>query len=356
MDEDSKQKSFRRAFGAGAEAWKRKENEGLEESELSRAERDWNSEGNEGERREVGGEDGVLKKGILWGILCGALFVLGLVWMVLSQGQGPAERPEKEAQVPSSEVAPRLEAGGIVIGLVEEESERAHYAHIKKNLKELVEGFLSATSHEERLSYIVRPSEHGEAMKAFFEQKQRVHEKEYTVHTGNSVSSNGVQYTRMAVQFKNGSRRLAPVVNTQAGRFIDFEAYSRACSVPLEELLRNGGECEYARVFVEPVSYYNGVFGDDTRYRSYLITSPDLADAQIYGYVKHGDPTYYALEQFLKGGAKARFIVRLESLEESHRLKQFHIERVYCYGWVKAGLDMEVMIQRRIHEILRAAQ
>lgn len=361
MSKHSKQRSFRRAFGAGAEAWKRKESEDLMGAGENSAEKGWNSEGatarDEVAVGEKASEEGdTLKKSFVWIALCGGLFVLGLVWMIFSVGEKPSGQVEKKSLVLSEGVEPQLEEGGIVIGLVDEDTAGDEYAHVGKSLTDLVEGFLQASSHEERLSYIVRPSEHGEAMKDFFEQKEREDETMGVVHTGNSVSSNGVQYTRMAVLFKNGSKRFVPVVNTQSGRFIDFEAYSRACSVPLMELLENGGECEYARVFIEPISYYNGVFEDDTRYQSYLITSPDLEDTQIYGYAEHGDATAVALQELLKGGAPIRVIVRLESVERSQERKQFHIDRVYCYGWVKAGLDIEVMIERRAGAALRESQ
>ncbi len=213
--------NFRRAFGAGASEWKHKTEEDIqkEEKERESVEHHWDA-----------GEAGV-KHSYKWALVVMAVVTLGVLGSLSYFVLAPSESAEVEIKSTQRKVASpdvsELEEGGLIIGTVEESGNNpvSAYAHRGKSLVDLVEGFLMSKTHEERLSYIVRPSEYGDRMKEFFEDKGRDTEILDVIVPASMVKSNGVQFNQVFIYFKDGSHRLAAVVETERGRLIDFEAY-----------------------------------------------------------------------------------------------------------------------------------
>ncbi len=224
------------------------------------------------------------------------------------------------------------------------QSDKEAYQHISLSPVELVRQFVSAETHQERLSYVRYPQENNERVREFFQRPENKSDSIKAVSLSGVVNIKGSKVVEVLVEFESGETRIASVVQTAAGKFIDFASYERYNATPWKELLSEGGRSEESRVTLSRVSYYNGEFNEDA-YVSYALRSPDIGDKTVYGYTERGGNADALVQALLLRAKNPRVVLNLVSLGESHRLAQFHIERVVSVGWVLGEVELQKSIE-----------
>lgn len=150
--------------------------------------------------------------------------------------------------------------------------------------------------------------------------------------------ANDISLQEIIVFMDNGVRRvnrIAQIFQSEEGEWrIDFDSYIRASSTDWKTILSGSSPLATVRVFVTEDAYYNGIFMDDTIWKSYSLISPD-ADDLIYAYVKIESAQHKALDRILlsEGDEHHRATLEIRRLPGAGK-RQFEINRVLAENWV----------------------
>jgi len=197
---------------------------------------------------------------------------------------------------------------------------------------EVVERFIAATTHEERLKWVRQPDKVGPAMEAFFRDGAGAREKILTTQPM-AVSDHGAMlYEDYLVQLEGGGIRLASVSVDPAGAKVDFPAYARLGSASWSDLL--GGvvkEAEEVRVVLREGGYFLHAFPDETKWRNFKASSPDLPEG-IDLYAERGTDIERRLAEL--GEDTDRVTLSIRAVGDSAKQRQFEITGVKGIGWV----------------------
>ena len=203
---------------------------------------------------------------------------------------------------------------------------------------EVALSFMEARSEEERLGLIRHPKAVRDLMRHFYTEGPGKDEKPVSLSPMAEVFSGEKIVTRYAMAMEDGSTRLVSIPFTEDGKaLVDFKVYSRYCSHPWSEVLAGKvGSVPEMRVFLSGGAYYNHAFADESRWMSFVASSPDL-DGPIYLYADRSGPDVSAdLEQWSadSGTPPVRCVVALETLGESHLKRQFVLKKLIRVGWL----------------------
>ncbi|MCP5538410.1 MAG: hypothetical protein H7A51_19520 [Akkermansiaceae bacterium] len=145
----------------------------------------------------------------------------------------------------------------------------------------------------------------------------------------------GITCSSYEVVLASGDMRQLTVVPTEDGMKVDWDAYARYGTATWSQILAGTVKSADVRVRVKPVGHYIFAFRDDTRWRCYLLSSPDV-NQSVYAYAKVGSTTHEILKsaatQF--DGPGARLTIRISSTKEGLKHRQFNLDRVLAIGWV----------------------
>ena len=131
---------------------------------------------------------------------------------------------------------------------------------------------------------------------------------------------------------------LRPVaVEEKDGVFrVDWDSWVGYSEMPWEEFLeKKPTDPKLFRVLCTEVDYYNFSFGDDRKWRSFRLLSPDNEHV-LYGYV----PKYSVLGSLLTpsgaavGGRPLAFLLRLRFPDRATGPNLVLIDEILCSGWV----------------------
>jgi hypothetical protein len=194
--------------------------------------------------------------------------------------------------------------------------------------------FTSASSHEERLGLVSDPRRDGYWMEMFFREGPGASEKVREVTPMEAAGTDSAYFERFRVSMEDGGDRLLCVVINEQGGKVDFRSYARFCSESWEELLAGRTRiAEEVRVFIGPGTTYFGSFSDDSKWTSYIATSPDIEES-LYFHAARGSDTDTLLSEMTAGGAvRATLAIRSNGIDHTHR--QFEVTDVLTPGWVK---------------------
>lgn len=203
---------------------------------------------------------------------------------------------------------------------------------------EVARKFMEADDLGSRLRLVRHPVEVVDIMKRFYTEGPGSREKPVDLAPMEDVSSDDKIVTRFAMKMEDGSMRLVSIPFTEDGLArVDFKAYARYCSHPWPDILsgkaREGSEM---RVFLSGGSYYNRSFSDESRWMSFVASSPDLGEP-IFLYA---DRTDASLPAQLKdwsaspGTPPVRCTLSLESLGDSYQNRQLVLKKLLYVGWV----------------------
>lgn len=142
---------------------------------------------------------------------------------------------------------------------------------------------------------------------------------------------------------KEGKRHLrtAQFVKSADGRWrIDFDAYLRKCIPPLSEVVAAESGTFQVRVFVDQDHYYYGIYSDETKWKVYALTSPDITEI-LYAYAKRGSRQDYALRRIIDTDEKLHRATLGIVKQPVSGLRQFEILRVIAKNWIIGEEDFE---------------
>lgn len=78
---------------------------------------------------------------------------------------------------------------------------------------------------------------------------------------------------------------------------IDFDAFARHCEPPLEQFIAGTTQTGMVRIVAQRNNYFNGPFGDDTRWACYSLHGPNAEEPPIFGYCEVDSETYRAMHR-----------------------------------------------------------
>lgn len=203
---------------------------------------------------------------------------------------------------------------------------------------DVARNFLEARTEEERLGLVRHPKAVRDLMRYFYAKGPGRDEKPVSLNPMDEVFSGEKIVRRYAMTMEDGSTRLVSIPFTEDGKaLVDFKVYSRYCSHPWSEVL--AGKVPSApemRVFLSGGAYYNHAFADESRWMSFVASSPDL-DGPIYLYAdRTGPDASEDLKQWSadSGTPPVRCVVALESLGDGHLKRQFILKKLIRVGWL----------------------
>ncbi|MGK0190067.1 MAG: tetratricopeptide (TPR) repeat protein [Verrucomicrobiales bacterium] len=153
-----------------------------------------------------------------------------------------------------------------------------------------------------------------------------------------------VGYHLYRVTTDRGEERLIYVTEELEGFRIDWDAFARPGDSAWEELENGNQATADLRVFLRPSSYYNFGFSDQKAYSAFLIISPKRGVADLFAYARRGSLTERILTETVSSALKAKrriepaMKLRLESVEGSHRHRQFLASSVLASEWVESRM------------------
>lgn len=197
---------------------------------------------------------------------------------------------------------------------------------------EVVERFVAAKTHEERLKWVRQPDKIGPAMEAFFRDGAGAREKVLGTQPLEVSDHGAVLYEDYLVQLEGGGVRLASVSVDPAGAKVDFPAYARLCSESWEDLLASSVmEAEEMRVVLSEGGYFLHAFPDEMKWRNFKASTPDLPEG-IDLYSERGTEIDRQLADL--GEDIDRVTVSISAVGDSAKYRQFQITGIKAIGWV----------------------
>lgn len=122
-------------------------------------------------------------------------------------------------------------------------------------------------------------------------------------------------------------------VDGEDGLKIDWESWVGWSEMPWDEIFgKKPGQPVLVRVFLRSVDYYNFDFVDETKWRSYILTTPD-GEGLLYGYAE----TDSLLAQRLRpadSGAEVAMTLKIRFPEGSRAANQVVIEECVADSWL----------------------
>lgn len=204
--------------------------------------------------------------------------------------------------------------------------------------EEVARRFMEAKTIEERLGLIRNPLQMCDVLKRFYTDGPGKDEKPARLQPIEEVASDDKVVTRFALAMEDGSMRLVSLPFTEDGRaLVDFKAYSRYCSHPWNEVLAgNVQSAPEMRVFLARGAYYNHGFADESRWISFVASSPDL-DEPIFLYARKDDPaTPPELQNWpADSSAPIRCTIAVAAQGDGHLNRQFVLEKLLRVGWLE---------------------
>lgn len=144
------------------------------------------------------------------------------------------------------------------------------------------------------------------------------------------------------VRFSDGRYRLVLVVEEDGALKVDWAAFARLGTNPIDDLRSGRAPRGEFRVTASSSTYYNNDFRDDERWLAVTISNPDWGAMPLTAYAERDTLTAQAVTAGLSAGKPpVRFIFRLAVPENAADDDQFLIEEVVALGWWRADETYE---------------
>lgn len=158
------------------------------------------------------------------------------------------------------------------------------------------------------------------------------------------MSANGSTVPQVMIYAtKDGKKyfRTAQFAKSSDGRWrIDFDAYLRKCVPPLSDVVTAESGTSQVRVYVDEDHYYHGIYSDETKWKVYALTSPDIAE-NLYAYAKRGSSQDKALRRIIDTDEKIHRATLGIVKQTDSGPRQFEILRVIAENWIIGGEDFD---------------
>jgi hypothetical protein len=167
------------------------------------------------------------------------------------------------------------------------------------------------------------------------------------------VNLGGITTARFFIKFNDETSRLLCIVATPDGLRVDWDCYARYNTKAWPELLNGTVKSAELRIFAQRSDYHSYEYRDDTQWSCFELLSPDF-DQSLYAYAARGTTTAKILEAAMpKGGAdkKVQLTLQISSVDDGYKRKQFTIDRIHAFGWVRGEMDVEDSYRAKIQQL-----
>lgn len=237
------------------------------------------------------------------------------------------------------------------------DTKKQHLAEMTARLyeteaRQLADDFAMSTNPQIRLRMCRYPDQISKRLDSYTE--SALSEPATQVTFIDVVDLGGIMAARFVAKFADNSSRLICIVATDNGLRVDWDCYARYNCKALPEMLGGNTQTAELRVFIKKSDYYNFSYKDDQQWTSFELESPDFEEL-VYAYSQKGTTTGKLLDAALSRmppGKGLQVTLQISSKQESHKRKQFNIDRVYAFGWVRPEQDIEDAYRAKL-EVLR---
>jgi hypothetical protein len=201
-------------------------------------------------------------------------------------------------------------------------------------MRQVVEGFVTAVSPEERLRWVRDSDRVARALSEHFRDHPSAPARLVSFSPRLEIVSAGGLFCGFA-ELSDYTSRFVAVERTAAGRFlVDWEAYVGWCEVPWEVLsLERPARPVLLRARLRSDTYFNGRFNDPEEWACFRLSPLDNSTS-IYGYVRLSDPLFAALSTKTKFNRLVLGVLRVRFPEKATAPNQVEITEWVCDGWV----------------------
>ena len=254
------------------------------------------------------------------GLIAAPLLIAAGLWLLGLSRNEPVSLADESLQIHSSQTHAQS-------------AHKATWAGLQP--RQIAENFLQATTHEERLKWVRESADIAGIVGDYYRSGRGASETMLRLRSMDDIDTEEGLLARFMVEMKDGSERLLFVPYFEGGgRGVDFKSFSIHCSHPWNAILDGSTtKTDEVRVNLEPASYYNFEFADETKWFCFAATSPKL-EGSLHFYAHRDDPALQALINY-PFASPLRFTVSIESTGQSHQHRQWRLSKVLFPGWVE---------------------
>jgi hypothetical protein len=256
------------------------------------------------------------------------LFALIVGWVLVSMNAGPKAGGSSGPASASAAPAAVLESG-------DPPQTAAGDKEALAEAEALAKIFLNATAVEEILPLVRDPLVAEPRIRKF--------------HADGKIDPSGIssfnvdgggwslgKVASIMIRTRDHEDRTLSFVKTPEGLKIDWESWVGWSEMPWEEFLSSKpGTPHLFRVRLSAVEYYNFEFGDDSKWQSFRLESPDKEHA-IYGYAPKASVLAAKLRP-MEGSKPSSLMLTLKFPQVSSSSTQVEIEDLIGEGWVEGS-------------------
>ena len=292
---------------------------------------DWDSETSE---ELSGNAQAASWKVVLFGGLIAAVLIAGVLILFL------VDRDNEEGTASPGDAM--LAREGIVLGAENEEGvlvQELRTADIDAEvaaMTEAVERFLGATTVDELLAVTLRDRYQQDRIRDYYRTRELKPKVAKQVASGGRIVKNGDLWATDVI-FSDNSRRPITVQRGENGYRVDWESWVGYSEMTWEDIREARTMTPVVfRVLCSKVEYYNYGFGDEGKWASFRLQSPDR-EHTLFGYVARRSEEEKRLVRYGdKEGKPRAFIVKIRFAEDSGP-DQVIIDEVLSTGWSAVG-------------------
>ena len=292
---------------------------------------DWDSETSE---ELSGNAQATSWKVVLFGGLIAAVLIAGVLILFL------VDRDNEEGTASPGDAM--LAREGIVLGAENEEGvlvQELRTADIDAEvaaMTEAVERFLGATTVDELLAVTLRDRYQQDRIRDYYRTRELKPKVAKQVASGGRIVKNGDLWATDVI-FSDNSRRPITVQRGENGYRVDWESWVGYSEMTWEDIREARTMTPVVfRVLCSKVEYYNYGFGDEGKWASFRLQSPDR-EHTLFGYVARRSEEEKRLVRYGdKEGKPRAFMVKIRFAEDSGP-DQVIIDEVLSAGWSAVG-------------------
>jgi hypothetical protein len=264
--------------------------------------------------------DGLSHRLLKFALIAAPIFIVAGLWLLGLSRNEPESFADESLQIHSSQTHAQS-------------APKATWAGLQP--RQIAENFLQATTQEERLKWVRESADIAGIVGDYYRNGGGASETMLRLRNMDDIDTEEGLLARFMVEMKDGSERLLFVPYFEGGgRGVDFKSFSIHCSHPWNAILDGSAtKTDEVRVNLEPASYYNFEFADETKWFCFAATSPKL-EGSLHFYAHREDPALQALINYPFTNP-LRFTVSIESTGQSHQHRQWRLSKVLFPGWVE---------------------
>jgi hypothetical protein len=206
-------------------------------------------------------------------------------------------------------------------------------SELTAELEPLTRGFLEADTVGKLLPFVRDAGRVGEKIRAWYPDGKVPAPGMSAFNTKNALAYRG-RLVSLSVRTNDFEEKQIAFIRGDDGLKIDWESYVAWSEMPWQRFISEKPERPVLfRVALKTLEYYNFGFGDEKKWQSYELRSPDREQV-LYGYVRRDSPLNDKLRP-LDSNSSRMVTVKLKYIPGEATGNQVVIEEMISDGWVE---------------------